>query len=282
MSSPYAEFGVNNAVVSSNDPEEHVQNMLALDVLTRDGDTSVDIHEEEEEEGEAPEGEEGAEGEEGEGEEGEEGEELAPLGEPDSDLKAAMDSLASYADGFTHMRDQAIKNGLPADTASSIEAEYESDAGISDKSYEALEKAGYSRQFVESYIKGQEAVTEQYVAKIMDYAGGKDQFQKIIQHLGTSSPGSVESLYEAFERQDINSIRTIINLGNQGFAKKFGKAPVKSVIKSAPAPKASTPSSAVEGYADRAAMIKDMSSHAYRHDAKYRATVEAKVHASKF
>lgn len=283
----YAEFGVNNAVMSSSDISEHEQNMLALNVDARDGDDALTLEqpeealeaEQEEEQEEQTEQEEGEEG--GEEEDVIEGEfELLP--EVPDDLKAASDAISQYSDGFTALRDQAIKAGLPEDTAARIEAEYESDNKLSDESYKALEKAGYSRQFIDSYIQGQESIAEKFVTKVVDYAGGKDRFDKIVKHMKASSPESVESLYEAMERQDLKSIRTIINLGMQSHTKKFGKAPARNLTKATPSVPAKRASQAAQGYTSRSEMIGDMSKSEYRLDPAFRAKVEARVAASSF
>jgi hypothetical protein len=274
MSDIYAEFGVNNAVISGGTTqEEHEQNMLALDVRARDGDHSIELNGEEDD-SEDPLEEEGEEGEEETGTDDEE-DDGEPLGAPDAELEATSKNLEKYADGFSHMREQAIANGLPEAMAQSIEAEYDTDEGISDKSYEALAKAGYSREFVESYIQGQEAVTEQYVAKIVEFSGGQQKFQQVIKHLEATSPDSVESFYEALERQDLKAVRTILS-------RKFGKAPERNVVTKAPAAPQQRKSSAAEGYPSSAEMIKAMSSSEYRNDPKYRAKVEARVAASSF
>lgn len=288
MSDIYAEFGVNNAVMTSTDNAEHEQNMLALNVDARDGDDAIHLAEEPDESTEGLDQEDQTEGDE-EAQEGsdqtednggaEETFELLP--EAPDDLKEASAAISAYADGFTALRDQAIRNGLTEEVAARIEAEYEAD-GISEASYKALEKAGYSRQFVDSYIKGQESIADQFVAKVVDYAGGKDRFDKIIKHMQSTSPESTESLFEAIERQDLKAIRTIINLGVQSHTKKFGKAPARSLTKAAPAAPARRAAPAAEGYSSRAEMIRDMSKSEYRLDPAFRAKVEARVAASSF
>lgn len=285
----YAEYGVNNAVMTSSDISEHEQNMLALDVNARDGDDALTLDEPEgeqeettEEGEEAPEESPEEEGEEADGESDESSEGFEPLPDVPDDLKAASESLSQYADGFTALRDQAIKAGLPEATAAKIEAEYETGNKLSEESYAALEKAGYSRQFIDSYIQGQESIAEQFVNKVVEYAGGKDRFEKVVKHMKSTSPDAVESLYEAMERQDLKAIRTIINLGMQSHTKKFGKAPARNLTKAAPAAPAKRASQAAQGYGSRQEMIADMSKSEYRLDPAFRAKVEARVAASSF
>lgn len=304
MSDVYAEFGVNSAVMSSSDPTEHEQNMLALDVRTRDGDAEITLaktKEDEEEEKTSEKTKEDSQEEnpeenpEGNGEESpnadpedqanEEGEEddLTTLGEPDAELKAASDEITQYTEGFETLKEQAIKAGMTQEQITKAEQEYERDGKLSEASYEAMLKAGYSKGFIDSYIKGQEAVAERFVQKVVEYAGGQEKFQRIISHMQAASPESVESLYEAVERQDLKAIRSIINLGIQSRTKKLGKAPERQIQQKAPSvaptPK---PAAKAKGYASRSEMIKDMSSDAYRHDPVFRAKVEQRVAASDF
>lgn len=284
MTDIYAQFGVNNAVISSADIAEHEQNMLALNVDARDGDDALTIEEvqgEVEEELEEEPSEVGDE--ESEGDQGDDlGDEVELLPEATDELKEASQKLSQYADGFTELRDQAIKNGLTEAMAAQIETEYESENGLSESSYKALEAAGYSRNFVDSYIQGQESIANQFVSQIVEYAGGKDRFDKIMKHMEASSPESVESLHEAMERQDLKAIRTIINLGIQSHTKKFGKAPARNVAKAAPAVPAKRSAPSVQGYETRQEMVADMSKAEYRLDANFRAKVEARVAASTF
>lgn len=278
----YASFGVNSAVMSSSDHEEHEQNMLALDVATRDGDASIELVDldaqldgEEEPEEDLEEGqEEGADGDlEGNLEEAE----FTPLGEPDAELTKASQQLDEYATGFDEMRNQAIKAGLPEAVASRIEAEYEADGRLSDDSYAQLAKAGYSAGFVNSFLQGQEAVAEAYISKIVGYAGGKEQFDRVVEHLKANSPHSMEALYDAMERQDLNTVRTVINLGMASQAKKFGKQPARALNRRNAAPAGRTPTVQVQGFQSQNEMVKAMSDKRYGLDAKYTAEVEEKV-----
>ncbi|MCO4339816.1 hypothetical protein MTQ92_12265, partial [Staphylococcus agnetis] len=144
----------------------------------------------------------------------------------------------------------------------------------------ALEAVGYSRGFVRSFINGQEALANTYVAQIQAYAGGPEKFQAILSHLNATSKDAVASLEKAIESQDLHAIKTIINLGMASHTKKFGKTPQRSVTKRAPASPAAARKSTVEGFASQREMIAAMSDKRYQDDASYRAQVEARVGAS--
>lgn len=277
----YASFGVNSSVISSSDPVEHEQNMLELNVATRDGDDSIDLVDPDDlAEGEEAEHEEPEEGEQGDAEaelEEVSEAEFKPLGEPDEELTQASQQLDEYATGFDEMRKQAVAAGLPEAVAERIEQEYEDNGKLSDDSYEQLAKAGYSKGFVNSYLQGQEAVAEAYVNKIVGYAGGKEQFDRVVAHLKANSPHSMDALYDAMERQDLNTVRTVINLGMASQTKKFGKQPERTLNRRGAAPAGRTAPVQVEGFASQNEMVKAMSDKRYGRDKAYTAEVETKV-----
>ncbi|MGV8919546.1 MAG: capsid assembly protein [Pseudomonas sp.] len=270
----YADFGVNGAVMSSNNITEHEQNMLALPTSVRDGDDSIVLAGDEE--GEEEEGSE--EGNEDGAEDGAQSDDFTPLGEPDAELVQASAEIDEYAEGFSQLRAQAIKQGLTHDLADAMEAEYESDNKLSEASLKALEAVGYSRGFVRSFIAGQEAVAVKYVSQIQAYAGGHEKFQQVIAHLNAHSPEAVVSLEEAMGRQDLAAVKTIINLGMQSRTAKFGKTPERTVNRRASAPQVQR--QAAEGFASQREMITAMSDKRYQDDAAYRKSVEQKVAAS--
>lgn len=308
----YASFGLNSSVVVGDSPEEHEQAMLALDVDTRDGDDKITLSEfdpedpygyqrdpfgDEEEDGrisvrlntedplgehqeEAPEGEDlSEENDESEDDSQEVDTEFTPIGDTPVELTETANQLGEHEAGFQTMVEQAAERGLDAETITRIQTEYQND-GISDASYEALEAAGYNRSFVDSYIKGQEALVDQYVNSIMELAGGHDKFQTLYQHLETTNSEAAESLGRALENRDIATIKTIINLAGASRAKTFGKPAARSVSKAAvpAAPSKKSP----EGFASQNEMIKAMSDPRYSHDAAFRREVEQKVRYSTF
>jgi hypothetical protein len=274
----YASFGVNSAVMSTNNITEHEQNMLALPVSVRDGDDSIEMTSEEPLEGELLESEGEEEGELEGAEEGAESDEFTPLGDPDADLIEASEAVDEYADGFAQMRAQAIKAGLPVSVAEQIEVEYEEDNKLSEASLKALEAVGYSRGFIKSFISGQEALASTYVAQIQAYAGGPDKFKAVMAHMNANSPDAAEALSDAINNQDLKAVKTLINLGMASRTKKFGKTPERSVTKRAPAsgPKGVT-TEGPKGYASQREMVKAMGDARYSTDPQYRAEVEAKV-----
>ncbi|WYW00347.1 head assembly [Pseudomonas phage vB_PpuP-Kriimani] len=297
---PYAQFGVHNAVLTGDTIEDHQQNMLELDVAARDGDDAITLHEDagvqvtdlvddelntdDRIEINVPtDGEFNEQADQNEGDEvADEGdaEAFETLGDIPDELTQTSNQISEYADGFQQMKAQAVERGLSAEMAARVESEYEADGELSEESLKALEEAGYGRGFVQAYIKGQESLAEQYVAKIMDFAGGKEAFNRVLTHMQSNSPDALEALEDAIQRQDIKAVKTTINLAMASQTKKFGKAPSRNVNARAPASAPQRSAPAVEGFANTDAMVAAMSDRRYQTDAKYRASVQAKVAAS--
>lgn len=304
----YASFGVNSAVLTGSTPEEHQENMLALDVAARDGDDAIELNTNsdgpygsdvdlfgEPEEGrmqvrisadgsDEQDGEEEQQGdEESQPEEvadDGEPEEFKPIGETPADINEASQQLEEHEAGFNDMAATAIERGLSQDAVTRIQQEYQNEDRLSEESYRELAEAGYSKAFVDAYIRGQEALVNQYVEKVMDFVGGRERFQQVYGHMKTNNPEGAEALIKAFESRDVATMKTILNLAGQSRDKTFGKKAERSIAKRA------TPAKPVarkaEGFESQAEMIKAMSDPRYRTDSKYRREVEQKVIDSKF
>lgn len=310
----YASFGVNSAVLTGSTPEEHQENMLALDVAARDGDDAIELNTNsddpygsdvdpfgEPEEGrmqvrisadgsDEQEGEEGQGGEEQQGDEESQPEEVTdddgepgefkPIGETPADINEASQQLEEHEAGFNDMVATAIERGLSQDAVTRIQQEYQNEDSLSDESYRELAEAGYSKAFVDAYIRGQEALVNQYVEKVMDFVGGRERFQQVYSHMHTNNPEGAEALIKAFESRDVATMKTILNLAGQSRDKTFGKKAERSITKRA-TPAKPAPRKAV-GFESQAEMIKAMSDPRYRTDSKYRREVEQKVIDSTF
>lgn len=301
----YASFGVNPAVVTSGSVSEHEQAMLELDVSARDGDDSITLADMPDVAGGDPNDPYGnpdkfadpdddsrmqirinADGEtveldadgqpiEGAGDDTE----FTPLGEPSEELNASVELLGQHEAGFQEMVNQAGERGLAAESIQRIQLEYQAD-GISEQSYEELAAAGYSKAFVDSYIKGQEALVDGYVRQVQQMAGGEEKFTNIMSHLESTNKEAAESLYAALAARDLATVKGILNLAGESRSKKFGKPAERSITQRATPSKAAVVKA--EGFGSSEEMVKAMSDPRYRSDSKFRQEVEQKVAASSF
>lgn len=288
MSNVYAEFGVTGATLSDGELSQHDIDMASQPVSVRDGDDEIVIEPTEEvveelstdEEAEATEDqpEDGAESD----EESQDGDSPEEAGD-DSDVSGAIDEQASAlseaVEAQNALIEEAIAKGLPAEMKHTLEAEYEKTGKFSEASYEALAKAGYSKNFVDSYMRGQEALATAFVNSVVAFAGGHESFSRVQSYMATN--GMAEAFNAAVERSDAATIKALIGSAKTMMGKTFGKAPARDVAaKAKPVVRpAATPS--VQPFESREEMIKAMSDRRYSTDDKYRREVEQRVFVSR-
>nr|DAH89526.1 MAG TPA: capsid assembly protein [Caudoviricetes sp.] len=288
--SVYAEFGVSpNAITGSvEDLNEHQKSMLEQDVAVRDGDDAITFKQLEAENEEATEEDENVDEAEGDDTEGDDDEpdtegddqEFVELGETPKELTESVTALNENEAAFDDMVSSAVEAGkVTADDIAEIKAEYASKGELSEASYAKLAEAGYTKRFVDSFVRGQEALAEQYAAGVVRYAGGAEQFNRILSHLESNDPSTREALEAAIVRKDIATTKALLNLAGKTLGKAVGVKPQRTITTQAKpvvAPKAPQ----TEAFSSKADMIKAMSDPRYLRDAKYTMEVRAKVAAS--
>lgn len=287
--SVYAEFGVSPNAITGNtdDLNEHQRSMLEKDVAVRDGDDAISFKQLEAEQEQATEveteveTEEEEEVEETEDSEGQDDEaDFVELGDTPKELTESVAALDDNEAAFDDMVSAAVEAGkVSADDITSIKAEYASKGELSEASYAKLLEAGYTKRFVDSFIRGQEAMAEQYAAGVVRYAGGADQFNRILSHLEANDKSTKEALEAAIVRKDLATTKAILNLAGRNLGKTRGVPPARTITTQGK-PAAATPPAKTEGFSSKADMVKAMSDPRYLRDSAYTQEVRAKVAAS--
>lgn len=159
-----------------------------------------------------------------------------------------------------------------------FEQEYLASGALSEDSYAALEKAGISKNYVDAYIKGNEAILQQFVGEVTGMAGGADEYKAMTAWAERSLP-----------KDEIAAYNSVMSSGNQpmikiavsGLVSRYRDAEgmEPQIIKG----KASS-ASATEGgsFASAAEMTKAMSDPRYGKDPAYTRDVERKTGNSNF
>lgn len=287
--SVYAEFGVSsNAITGSvEDLNEHQQSMLEKDVAVRDGDDAITFKQLEDEQEEATEEDENVEETDEEEEvgktedsEGNGDVDFVELGDTPKELTESVTALNENEAAFDDMVSAAVEAGkVTADDITAIKAEYASKGELSEASYAKLAEAGYTKRFVDSFVRGQEALAEQYAAGVVRYAGDAEQFNRILSHLEANDKSTKEALESAIIRKDLATAKAILNLAGRNLGKTRGVAPQRTLTTQGK-PAVSAPKVQTEGFSSKADMVKAMSDPRYLRDAKYTMEVRAKVAAS--
>lgn len=171
--------------------------------------------------------------------------------------------------------DKAIeKAGLDM---SALQQEYADSGEISPASYEALEKAGISKDTVDAYVAGQFALVEQVRHQAYGLTEGEDNYNDMVNW-------AVESL----SAEEIESFNSQVNTRNQGvretvirglFSRYQAENGSGGNLVSGKA--GATPTIA-QGYASKAEMMVAMNDNRYRTDEAYRKAVSEKIAKTNF
>ena len=156
-----------------------------------------------------------------------------------------------------------------------LTAEYDANEGLTDKSYDALAKAGIPKETVDQYIQGQQALVAQAQTEAYSLTEGKEGYEAMSQWAKANLSEAELVNYNTQVNSPNSKIReqAIRGLHSQ-FASDSGEGK--------PLVHGGSTTSTTGGFGSRAQMIAAMQDSKYQSDPAYRAEVEAKVAASRF
>ena len=92
-----------------------------------------------------------------------------------------------------------------------FQAEYDSEGGISDESMAELEAAGLPKTLVDSWIRGQEALMNDYETAVYDVAGGQESYSELIAWAGDNLTQSEAAAFDkAVDSRDIDMVKLAV------------------------------------------------------------------------
>lgn len=145
--------------------------------------------------------------------------------------------------------------------------------GLSEAQYKEYESRGMSREFMDNYVQGQEALVEKRRGEYFNLVGGADEYQSMIQWAADSLP---DQDIEAYNNVMMSGDPDAIRLQIQGFHARYQQANQKpSLIQGEVGP--DNASGAYESWAQVTQAMKDPR---YHNDPAYRAQVEQKLSIS--
>lgn len=171
--------------------------------------------------------------------------------------KAAEDAVASA--------------GLNMET---LQEEYDSTGELTDKSYDALAKAGVSREYVDAFIAGQQAIADQISNSVKATVGGNENYAEIVNWAKANLSAQEQNAYNnAVNSNDLSTVQLAVAGLQSRYQAANGTDP-KLV--------SGTASSDVgNGYQSWAQVTEAMNDPRYAKDAAYRTEVQKKIGASK-
>lgn len=159
-----------------------------------------------------------------------------------------------------------------------FEQEYLANGTLSEESYKALETAGIGKSYVDAYIKGNEAILQQFVSEVTDMAGGPDQYKTITAWAQEHMP---KDEIEAFNSVMGSGNKPMIKIAVSGLVSRYRES--EGVEPDLVAGKASSSSRGDGGsFASAEEMITAMRDPRYGKDPAYTREVERKAGNSPF
>lgn len=150
--------------------------------------------------------------------------------------------------------------------------EYQDSGSLSEDTYKSLSEKGISKEVVDSYIKGQEAIQQQVVSNLQNEVGGTDNYNSMIEW---ASQNLSQEEQQAFNQTLENEISARFAI--QGLYSRYQSANPRLI-----GGKSVGTSTANKGFANKTEMMQAMASQKYKQDADYRAEVQRKLASSNF
>ena len=165
--------------------------------------------------------------------------------------------------------EKAVENaGLSMET---LQNEYNESGELNEKSYNALEKAGIPKDYVDAFIKGQEAIAQQTSNTLKQEVGGAEAYNNMMTWASDNlSEAEVNAYNSTVNGKDIEATKLAIAGLNARFKNAEG---VEPNLQTGNRPSTSN----APGYCSWAEVTAAMSDAKYTTDDAYRADVQAKL-----
>lgn len=195
--------------------------------------------------------------------------------QPDTDKQAEHDPLARAENATREEATKALTDvGLDF---GKFEREYLANGELSPESYAELEKAGVGKNYVDAYIRGNEAILQRFIDDIHGMAGGTEQYNAMTKWAETNLP-----------KEEAQAYNEIMASGNQAMIRIAVSGLIARHNASEGAEpaivKGGTPASgkSASGFASAAEMTAAMRDPRYGKDDAYTRDVERKTGNSNF
>ena len=161
--------------------------------------------------------------------------------------------------------------------------EFQKDGKLSEESYKELEENGFSRELVDTYIRGvQSAATEagelakEHVDAIIAEVGGLEKFEAVMKWAdGKLSQEEKDAYNKAATGSDPVVARLVVQGLVSRYEREYGHTP--TLMKGGKTSMVDGTASGSEGFPDRSSMIQAMRDPRYGNDPEYTRSVESRV-----
>ena len=198
--------------------------------------------------------------------------EQTPTEEVDPTSKATLkEDAPKEQKGELDIAEKAVESaGLNMENLSN---EYAEKGELDKKSYEALEKAGIPKDYVDQFIEGQKAIGEKQTNTVKDLVGGNDAYSEMANWAADNLTDAEKNAYNtAVNSKDLETAKLAVVGLRAKFEKANGSEPNLVEGQSAPSGEA--------GYKSWAEVTRAMSDDRYQKDPAYQAAVKDKLSKS--
>lgn len=145
---------------------------------------------------------------------------------------------------------------------------------LSEDNFKALEDNGIPREFVEAYVKGQQATIDAEVAEITGSVGGQENYDAMVEWATNSLPPN-----------EIDSFDDLVTTGGKEAAQMavkglYARYITESGQSSVNIAKGGTSKAAIQPFSSNAQVVEAMNDRRYQNDPAYRAEVERRISVS--
>jgi len=176
------------------------------------------------------------------------------------------------------VQEQAVTDGLAKAglNIADFQGEYDKNGGkLSDESYAKLQQAGYPRDFVNDYIRGQEALAAQETEAVFKEVGGVKEFAKVTAWAKANLPtAELEAFNRIIDTAPADALRFAVLGLHSKYVSANGREP--RLVNGG------EPGNVSAGFASRHEMVEAMRDPRYRKDEAYRAQVTNRLAATNF
>lgn len=186
---------------------------------------------------------------------------------PKEDNKSLEEDINKQLQAEEDVKKDLDTKGVDFDA---LAEEYENNGSLSDKSMEALSKAGYPESVVNAYLNGLQALNDRFTTTIKGFAGGEEGFNRLTEFLKTQPQDVISAYNSTIQSGNIGQIHLMMDGLVSKMTQKYGTAN-PTVMGGA------TSNAGAEGYTSMEQMTKDMSDPRYQVDPQFTRTVMQKI-----
>ena len=154
-----------------------------------------------------------------------------------------------------------------------LQAEFDNSGELKAESYEALDKAGIPKEYVDQFIAGQLAMRENLVSDVKGVAGGEDSYGEMMEWASNNLSESEKNAYNnAVNNTDVEAIKLAVVGLKARYESANGIEPTLTKGKASP--------STEGGFRSWAEVIEAMADARYQKDIAYQDDVKRKIQNS--